>query len=272
MKSINNLLVFALFVAVLASCSSEKKSEATDESTETAETIIDKVEREFKYPIPTSFEVINLLQEAGAGFVIGVTNDTKNAESYITEYSKALNLGVYGADLSYATTYNRKQETSQFMIASRSLIDQLNMSSVFNQNMADRVEGNLDNKDSLIAIVTESFYNTYNYLNQNGQDKLSLLVISGSVIEGLYITTQLVVSSGYDEKLVNAFAKQKETVKQLETLLDQFGDDPNVAKILPKIRYISLFYDSVGEAGMTQGQINDVSSSIEETRNEIIKG
>ena len=271
MNRITGLLVATCLVLTLTNCGSDKKSDTTTEAPQ-AESIRDKVAREFEYPIPTSFEVTKLIQDANAGFVLGVTNDVDNADKYITEYNKALNLGVYGTDLSYATTYNRQQETMQFLKASRSLIDQLNISGAFNTEMANSIEANIENKDSLINIVTESFYNTYSYLNKNGQDKLSLLVITGSVIEGLYITTQLLISSGYDERLVQAFAQQKETVKKLELLLDQFSDDPNINRVLPKIRYISLFFDGVGDNGMTQGQIDDVSASIEETRNEIVAG
>ncbi len=271
MKRFTSLLLAVCAGLFLTDCGSEKKSDTTTEAP-AEESIIEKVEREFEYPIPTSFEVTQLIQDADAGFVLGVTNDVNNADKYITEYSKALNLGIYGTDLSYATTYNRQQETMQFLQASRSLVDDLNITGAFSTEMADRIEANIENKDSLITIVTESFYNTYSYLNENGQDKLSLLVITGSVIEGLYITTQLLVSSSYDENIVKAFAEQKETVKKLELLLDQFSDDPNINRVLPKIRYISLFYDSVGEAGMTEGQMDDVSASIEETRNEIVAG
>lgn len=271
MNKFTSLLVAACMVLILTNCGSEKKSDTTTEAS-AEESIREIVAREFEYPIPTSFEVTSLIQDANAGFVLGITNDVDNADKYITEYNKALNLGIYGADLSYATTYNRQQETMQFLKASRSLVEDLNISGAFNTEMAERIESNIENKDSLITIVTESFYNTYSYLNENGQDKLSLLVVSGSVIEGLYITTQLLISSGYDAKLVEAFAQQKETVKKLELLLDQFSDDPNINRVLPKIRYISLFFDGVGEAEMTEGQIDDVSASIEETRNEIVAG
>lgn len=271
MNKLTSLILAACMVLVLTNCGSEKKSDKTTE-VPAEESIREKVEREFEYPVPTSFEVTKLIQDANAGFVLGVTNDVENADKYITEYSKALNLGIYGTDLSYATTYNRQQETMQFLKASRSLVEQLNIGGAFNTEMANSIEANIENKDSLITIVTESFYKTYSYLNENGQDKLSLLVVTGSVIEGLYITTQLLISSGYDAKMVEAFAQQKETVKKLELLLDQFSDDPNINRVLPKIRYISLFFDGVSGTEMSQGQIDDVSASIEETRDSIVAG
>ena len=259
-----------MFAFLLMNCSGDKKTDTTTEAP-AEESIVEKVEKEFEYPIPTSFEVTQLLQDAEAGFVLGITNDVENVDKYVTEYQKALNLGVYGADLSYATTYNMQQETMSFLGACRELVNDLNIASAFNQETASRIESNISNKDSLIVIVTEQFYQTYQYLNENGQDRQSLLVITGSVIEGLFITTQLIVSSDYDEGLVEVFAQQKNTVNRLQELLEQFSEDENIKKVLPKVRYISLFYEGVGDMGMTQGQIDDVAGSIEETRTEIVE-
>ncbi|MBV6647394.1 MAG: hypothetical protein KI790_18190 [Cyclobacteriaceae bacterium] len=229
------------------------------------------VEREFEYPIPTSYEVTNMLQKANANFVVNITNSPENVDNYVTEWQKAMNLGVFGADLSYASTYNKQEQTVDFLNASKTLIEDLNISTAFNASTAGRIEANLENKDSLILIVTESFYNTYNYLNQNGAEKTSLLVIAGSVIEGLYITSQLIVASEYSDALMEVMARQKGQVQKLVQLMEKHGTDENVNRVLPTLRYINLFYDQIGDDGkITKGQFDDVSKSITEMRSTIV--
>lgn len=267
MKNLKPLLLLAVIPFVVSCDSGDKKASSAEEAAK--ETAVEKVEKEFNYPIPTSFEVTRMLQEAEAGYVLGITNDPETADEYVTAYSQAVNLGVYGADLSYASTYNRQQETMDFLNACRKLIQSLNISSGFNMEMARRVENNLQNKDSLINIITESFYETYTFLNRSAQERTSLLVVAGSVVEGLYISSNLVISSGYDQKLMDVVAAQKSHISKLVELLDQFEADENVQKVLPKLKTINEAYAGVGEQ-ITKEQFEELRKSIESIREEIV--
>ena len=60
-----------------------------------------------------------------------------------------------------------KQETMLYLDASKKLADEIEISSAFNQTYAERVERNLENGDSLISIISDSFIDTYNYLTKN---------------------------------------------------------------------------------------------------------
>jgi len=270
---IQHLLVFIASCVFIIGCDQSKKNTADTSSDPDFEqpAVVEEVEKAFNYPVPTAYEVASLLNEVGATYVSDITNPTSNVENYVTQFQRATNLGVYGADLSYASTYGQGQATVDFLDASRQLINDLSIQTAFNSDMANRVESNLENKDSIITIVTESFYDTYQYLNANGQEKTSLLVIAGSVIEGLYITCELIVSSDYNEKFMSVLAKQKETVKKSVEILENYSDDKNVIRILPKLRFISIVYDQLGDNGeMTKGQFGDIYRSVKEMRSEIV--
>lgn len=272
MRNIVILLQVVLITAVLASCGSDKKTESAD--TATIKNVKEKVEKEFKYPIPTSFEVTELLQEAGAAFIINITNPVANVDKYETQRAKALNLGIYGADLSYATTYNSQEETMALLKASKTLIDGLDIPGVFDDAMVTRVEKNIDNKDSLILIVTKSFYNTYQQLNQTGQDKISFLVVAASWIEGIYLTSALTISSNYDKRMLQIVAEQKNSaIKLAETAASYAADDVDVAAVRPLLEFMKIIYEGVDPAmGITKGQLDDIAENVASTRNEIIGG
>ena len=257
-----------LTIAVLSiACSGGKK----DQEKVTTANVREKVEREFEYPIPTSFQVTQLLQNAGAAFVLNITNPVENVEKYETQKDKALNLGVYGADLSYASTYNAQEETLNLLNATKTLVDGLEIPGVFNEGMVTRIEENLDNKDSLILIISESFYNTYDQLGKSGQEKIGFLVVSASWIEGLYLTTQLAISSNYDQRLMSIVAEQKNTVDILANAAEKYADDPDIGSVVPFISFMKLSYEGVDPAvGITQGQLDDIITNVESTRNEIV--
>lgn len=268
MKKLHSLLALTAIAFILSSCGGEKKEKEDDQFPSDIQSF---VEEEFEYPIPTSYEVTNMLQKANANFVFNITNDPENVDKYVAEWQKAMNLGVYGADLSYASTYNKQEETVQFLKSARKLVEDLNISTAFTPRMLDRMENNLENKDSLILIVTESIYETYRYLNRNGEEKTSLLVIAGSVVEGLYITSQLIISSDYNEELLEVMANQKDEIDKLVELMDAHAEDENVNRVLPTLRYIDLFFDQLGEdQKITKGQFEDIYSSIKDMRATIV--
>lgn len=274
MKStMNKKANFAILIAlsfVFTYCSNSKKESSSEKAAEKKEELEKFVEEQFEYPLPTSFEVTKMLQDANASYSAEITNDAGNVDKYVAEWQKAMNLGVFGADLSYASTFDKTQESMEFLKASRKLIDDLNISTAYNQDFADRIENNLENKDSLILIITESFQATYNYLNQSGDEMSSLLVVAGSVIEGLHITCELIIASNYNPDLMSVLAAQKDQVSDLTDLMGNHDGNENVNRVLPFLRYVKLFYEQLGEGEISRGQFDDVSSSIAEMRAKIV--
>ena len=265
-----NVLATLAVVFLFSACGggSSKNEQANEEKKEEIESF---VEKEFTYPLPTAFEVSQMLNNANTAFSPEIVNSPDNIDNYVSTWQKAANLGVYGADLSYSATFERTQETIDFLEVSKKLIDDLNITSAFNSTMAERIESNMENVDSLIFIVTESFYDTYNYLNQNGEEKTSILVIGGSVIEGLYITCELVKMSENQGELMAVLANQKSQVAKLVELMEKHAEDENVSKILPNLRYIQLVYDQLGDdTEMTDGQFSDIAGGVKDMRDLIV--
>jgi len=159
------------------------------------------------YPVPTSYDITKYIYQAGAPYIMSLSNGPEKAGEYITQRDKVLNLGVYAADLCYATTYMMKQATMNYLEASKILIEDLGISTTFNITYADRIEQNISDRDSLIAVVTESFDDTWNYLVENQQDVLARLVVCGSWIEGVYITTHVALKAIDNTAFLESLAK-----------------------------------------------------------------
>lgn len=244
------LPILILGIAFLLSACKTGTKEETSEVQELKDSITDKeelIKKVVEYPIPSSFEVTQLLNEAGASYIISLSNPVENADKYITQKSKALNLGVYGADLSYASTYNQTQETMEYLKVSSRLIDDLAINTPFNERLVERVENNLGNGDSLISIITDSFYETYNYLRQNEQDNLSILVVAGSWIEAMYITTQMSIISQDNTQIVQIISNQRSSLKKLLEIMEGVSQDPMVADVFNDLKKIRKIYREAGE-------------------------
>jgi len=268
------LSVILVLIAGITGCKGKapKDTQIEGEDTISEEQMTPKdelVKEVIDYPLPTSFEVTKLLIDAGAGYILDLSNSTNNVGKYISLKSKALNLGVYGADLSYAATYNQTQETMQYLEVSAKLIDELQISTAFNQTLVERVENNIDNVDSLIIIISDSFYETYEYLQLNEQDILSLLVLSGSWIEAMYITTQVSIVSMDNKQIVEIISDQRNSLSQLLEVLELSKDDEMISDIYDGLTDIKALFDA-SSTPLTPDELEQLIAATDNIRSSIV--
>jgi hypothetical protein len=264
------LPVIFVLVIMITSCGGRREGETraitgNKERTEIARKGIDDLE----YPIPTAVEVVELLHRAGAPYILGISNPAANVDRYFTEISKALNLGVYGADLSYAGTYEMNQEIMKYLQVSKQLIDELNISTSFNALFAERVERNLEDKDSLINIVSESFNDTYLFLTGDNRDDLALMVMTGSFIEGMYLTSQISLGARDNSEITDIIIKQREPLQRLLSLLGEFDDDSFVESLHQDLEAIYNYLENM-VSPMSLEQIDSFVELIEPLRTRVI--
>lgn len=266
MKRSAILVSVIAFSFIIASCGGKKDSNnKTTDSTDTTAEVKPEI---FKYPIPTSFEMTEMLNEAGAAYTFNI-NDAKKVSKYNTETEKALNLGVFGADLCYSSTYNMKQETMQYLEASKKLSDQLEINSPFNQSFAQRLEENIDNTDSTYALISHSIEDTYNYLKSNKKDDLSLLVMAGSIVEGLFIATQVATLTPNNQEILKIILDQKESLAELLKMMEE-SESKEVADLKVKLTEVDTVFKSAGEK-LSTDQLNKMTKLVGDIRASIVK-
>ncbi len=270
-RSILTLLgMLSPLLIVLCGCkTSQQKQQDTDEGSDVKSASESVIEELSGYPIPTSFEITELIYEAGAPYILSLSNYPEKAGDYITQKDKALNLGIYGTDLCYASTYMMKQGTMLYLEASKTLINDLGISTSFNLDYVDRIDTNLDDRDSIIMIVTKSFHDTWEYLVGNKQDVLARLVVCGSWIEGIYITTNIAQTSKDPSEILEILAKQKNSLNRLVAILEPARDVEDVSAVFKGLFDLQQIYQDVGDT-LTEEQLEKISDRIEALRTSII--
>ena len=93
------LMISFIFLTSCKDRAAEKQQKKLE--MEQVKTIEDQIE-ENVYPLPTSAEVIKMLTDLEVGYIIGISNPVENTKKYFISTTRAINMGVYGADLSYA--------------------------------------------------------------------------------------------------------------------------------------------------------------------------
>ncbi|WP_299582251.1 hypothetical protein [uncultured Sunxiuqinia sp.] len=266
-----SLAIFSGLIAFgFSSCTGSKKDKKADPKV-VEETIKEEIE-EYSYPIASAFDVANMLNEIEASYIVGISSDPEKAGSYFSEKERAVNLGVYTADLAYATTYNQKSDVQAYFKASETLVRELDLTSAFDEDLADKIEANLDNKDQLVEIITDMFQNAYSYLNQQGRTEVSYLVLYGTVIEGLYLTTHISENTFQNPKLIEAILFQKEPLLKLENMMKTYKDSELLADVYADIVSINAIYAlEEGTTSMTKEQVVKLTELLTSVRAKFVQ-
>jgi hypothetical protein len=260
-RGLSGIFLAVLVLLTLSACKNQKSSQSGSKDEALTGSLAGKedVIREISdYPLPTSFEVTTLLVDAGASYILDLCNLK----------SKALNLGVYGADLSYAATYRQTQETMQYLDASAKLIDELQIGS-FDKELVKKVEANIDDVDSLITLISDSFYRTYEYLTNNEQDELSILVMAGSWIEALYITSQISIVSADNSKIVEIINEQSTSLDKLLEIMAPVSESAMSADVFKGLTALQAIYRNA-EGDLSGKNLEALIVQTEKLRNQII--
>ena len=270
----NKLLTVKLFllaaVFVLASCG-VKKADNNDAEQAVAQDETFMGSEKVEYPLPTPFELTKMLNNAGAGYIFDMSNSADNIQKYMTEKAQAVNVGIYGADLSYATAYNKIQETQIYLNCSRQLTEELGISGVFDESIIKKIDQNIENNDSLHAIISTTFYETFEYLNGNNKGAVSVMILAGGYIEGMYIASQISYTAGDNAQVIKGISEQKVVTEQLLTVMKTYEDNLSVKELIVDLLKIAEVYRGVKDGGvLNDAQMSELAKIVEEMRNKHI--
>ena len=255
MKQITRCIRFLPIAALtlLYSCeSAETTDSAIVESTVTAGFVDEnailnaKKVQEIFYSVPSPMDMASILKRTGATYDMTLLNDVKKANSYSSARSQALNLGIYGADLSYVSVFNQNQEAIIYMSCTKKLADNLGVSKAFDDQMIERMEENVDNRDSLLSIISETYYMLDAYLKENDRDHISAMVIAAGWVEGLYLATAIASSDeDPDKALLQRIAEQKLSLDNLRELVKSYNKKNQLDDIARDLEKIHQAYTDV---------------------------
>lgn len=196
--------------------------------------------------LPSPLESAMLIKSAGARFDEAMLNPVGKVNSYVTNKSMALNLGVYTCDLSFASLYEQTQLIIDYMNAAKKMADGLGILKAIEQPTIDRLEENINNSEVIMEIVSETFMNSNSYLEDNGQPAVAAMVLVGGWFEGLYISTQLVEMNDFTgNKLVGRIIDQKLSIDILLNLLESSKGNPAIDEIIVQVQRLKLVFDKI---------------------------
>jgi len=208
------------------------------------------------YSLPSPLETAMLIKNAGADYNEQLLNPTENTSRYITSRSKALNLGIYSTDLSYASLFDQTQATLSYIEAAKEMADGLNILDAIDETTIRKLEENINNRDVIIDIISETLMNSSSFLKENGLEATAAVVLVGGWVEGLYIATNLVGGARLEgNKLVERIVDQKLSLDIIISLLGQSPEDEDARTVLVDVKALKTIFDKIT---IEQGEVTAV--------------
>lgn len=213
------------------------------------------------FSIPSPVQTAILIKETGANYNKDILNTPKNASNYSTNFQKALNLGIYGADLGYVTLYDQTQDALAYMQSVKKLGDDLGVSGAFDITLMSRFEKNLGNKDSMLVLVSDAYRASDSYLKNSDRNEVSALVLTGGWLESLYFATNVNKVKSTPE-IARRIGEQKSSLESLIRLLGQHRSQPEYEELVTSLEDLMTAFEGVESVYVYQDPITDANKKM----------
>ncbi len=261
-SKINTIILILVILVVANSCKKSNKPQkpVTQTVKDTSAIITDEKFSEAKqivYSLPSPQEVSSIiLDQKGLSFDASIPNAPDQESKYVTDLSRALNLGIYSADISYATIFDQKQFAVNYMSAARKLAENLGILDYFTQDEIKQIENNVTNKDEITNIVSKAYMRSDARLQEDKRDDIGALILIGGWIEGMYIATQLAhCKANSNVKLVNSIMEQQLTLALLVDFLNYYSNNKLLSEISKNIFDLDKIFQEANTDIDDQGNI-----------------
>ncbi len=285
-------------IMLLYSCTNENKSNenlmaANVDTTTTVSKISDQALGDIIGSIPSPLEISVLIKESGGGYDESILNSNDHLSHYNTSFKRAMNLGIYGADLGYINIYNKSSDAASYLYSIKELTDELNIGQFYDFATIQRLATNSENVDSLLYITTSNFQKINNFLHEKKRSDQSVLILTGGWIEALHISAEI-AKRNKNQSLYEKIGEQKVVLDQILLLVSNFPKDPHMVNLYNDLKKLQKVYNQIqitytyqestmeerdgvlvivdkseSKVNVTEEQINEISNLVEQIRGKV---
>jgi hypothetical protein len=263
------IIVSGAVLAFSACKPSANNSSVNKEAEKISKSEIQKGVEEVLFPLPEPMGVYKMLDNIGATYAGNILNPVTSISKYTISNAKAVNLGVYAADLSYATIYDKKNDVDAYSQVLKSIIDDLGVKVDYQSITSQESRKKVENPDSLVKLTTQVFYDVYDFLYKESDPSYAALMANGYYVEGLYIATHLLKETYNNFEMLKIVCQQEQPLAEIINLNEKFTANPTIQNLQNSLKKLKAFYESTN-GSINQQQLDEIAKSIEAIRKSIV--
>ncbi len=246
-------IIFALFLSTVNSCQNGNKDVVSDDfdipdslltESDSIPEISDKSMEDLVQNISSPIEMASLIKQTGSKFSPELLASTNNLDKYNTSFRKSLNLGILGADLGYLNLYSQNRFVVDYLTAIKTLAEGVKVGQFFDFKTLKDLASSGENLDSLMYLSVHSFNKIDKYLRDNHRTNISVLIIVGVWIEGMYYATQI-NDQAHIKEISDRIAEQKLVLNNIVLILGNYSGDEDFKGLLDDLKTLKEMYEPV---------------------------
>lgn len=215
------------------------------------------------FSLPSPMETAKILKKSGAIYDTKYLNPTENVKKHETSKGKAIAMGIYIADLSYANVFKQQQACMDYFSVINEIANEISLSEVFTKDLIERVDAHISNEDSVLKFLTESYWKANMELKEDDRESVAGLLAAGGWIEGVYIASHLVNPNNKPDVVKERIAEQGATLKQLIKFLSSFKDDKNLLDVILDLERLEKLFNQIDvEIVRIEGTVDESGTAV----------
>jgi hypothetical protein len=246
---------FFICLLLLSACISQDKREEQERSTDSTAVVSEApVNNELKvkqikqifYTLPSPMEISLLFKREGVQYYPDRLLPPDRHDKYLLSTKRALILGVYGADLSYAGLFSKHEDAIEYFRTCQLIADDLGVGKVFEKDFISRLERNAGSRDTLLQVISDFFLDNDSYLKDTKHQTISTYVLTGGWIEGLYLGTMMTdFEDGTQQGIMKVIAGQKYSLENLLDLYKHIEDEGSFNNMKAQLEELHQLYEGI---------------------------
>lgn len=196
------------------------------------------------FSIPSPIQMATLIKSKVGVFNENMLTNPENVSTFTTNFKRAINMGVYGADLGYATIYENNTKAISYLSSIEKLSDELGIAGAFNQGLLERFIENGNNPDSMLTIMSEGYREGDKFLKDNEQHDVATLILTGGWIEGLFFAATSYETSS-DQAIADRIGEQRTGLKTIIELLEDYNSDEFYTKLIADLKDLLIDFNKI---------------------------
>ncbi len=194
--------------------------------------------------------------------------------NYVTNYQKAIGVGAYGADIGMAASHNQTQDALDCIDAVSKLAAELGINNAFDPGFSKKILANINKPDTIQLMLDKAFDKAERNLRSNQRVAVSILMVAGGWVEGLYTSIESVNanSSGDENKKIiyNDISIHCHAFEYVFQLLNQYKNNSDCAKLLQELEPAKATLLTYGKTGWDSDTLPKLRETVTTLRNKII--
>lgn len=258
-----------LFIIVLSACKNqttqpEEEFIAEPSVKESAEV------KEVIYSMYLPTDMSDLFEKAGSNFNPEIPAPVNTLPLYTNPEQIALMLGVFGVDLSYMKILQQKALAAEYYSAIKVLAVNLEIPDEIFEESSKNLEKNLENQDSLAAVIERIYSDTDKFFRESNKDNLASISLLGGWIEAMHIGVSIFESEEGNKAMAHKLLQQKYTLNSIYSILSNHQESLRVTSYLLMLKRLRKEFEKVEIRYPVEGFSVDTTQKRIQTANAMI--